>query len=73
MKESALSVGAIAADMGVSEATVRVWISRGDLPAYKLPGSSTQPIIRVKRQDYDRWLESRRTVLDTEVGVKNAH
>ena len=52
-----LSVSEIAAEMRVTDATVRVWINKKKLPAYKLPGSGAQAIIRVRREDFDRFLQ----------------
>lgn len=51
-----LTVAEIAADLHVSEGTVRVWCNTGDLANYRLPGKKNQPIIRVRREDLDRFL-----------------
>ena len=62
MSHPALTVPQIAKNLSVSEDTVRKWISSGELPGFKLPGSKRQPIYRVARSDYERFLDSRRTV-----------
>ena len=56
-KES-LTVREIAERMHVADATVRLWINTGKLPAYKLPGSGSQSIIRVSRDAFERFLKS---------------
>jgi excisionase family DNA binding protein len=56
-----LSVREIAEQMGVTDATVRVWINCGKLPAYKLPGSGAQCIIRVRREDFEQFLRIHRS------------
>lgn len=61
-KEAAsLSVKDIARQMGVTDATVRVWVNSGRLPAWKLPGSGSQWIIRVKREDFEEFLRMYRS------------
>lgn len=54
----ALSVKDIADRMSVTDATVRVWINTGKLPAYKLPGSGAQAIIRVRPEAFEQFLSS---------------
>ncbi len=56
-KSAVLGVAEIAAEMSVTDATVRVWINSGKLPAYRLPGSGSQKIIRVRRDDFERFLK----------------
>lgn len=58
MLKTALTVKEIAEQLHVTDATVRVWINTGKLPAYKLPGSGAQAIIRVKREHLERFLRS---------------
>jgi excisionase family DNA binding protein len=59
-KES-LTVREVAREMAVTDATVRVWINTGKLPAYKLPGSGAQSIIRIKRDDFEKFLRAYRS------------
>jgi excisionase family DNA binding protein len=54
----ALSVRDIAKRMSVNDATVRLWINTGKLPAYKLPGSGAQSIIRVKPEAFEQFLKT---------------
>lgn len=61
LKEKILSVREIAEEMDVTDSTVRVWINSGKLPAYKLPGSGAQSIIRVRREDFDTFLRASRS------------
>ena len=49
------SISFIAADLDVSPKSVRRYIERGDLPAYKIGGQ-----IRVSDEDYRQFLKSRR-------------
>ena len=56
-KQEVLSVAEIAAKMGVNDSTVRMWINAGKLPAYKLPGSGSQAIIRVRTDVFERFLK----------------
>jgi excisionase family DNA binding protein len=56
-----LSVKDIAEEMSVTDATVRVWINSGKLAAFKLPGSGSQLIYRIKREDFDEFLQLHRT------------
>ena len=58
VKPSVLTVAEIAQRMNVTDATVRVWINSGKLPAYKLPGSGDQAIIRVKADVFERFLKA---------------
>ena len=55
--EQRLSVGEVAAELEVSEKTVRRFISRGELPAYKIHARR----LFVLRRDLDMFIESRRT------------
>jgi excisionase family DNA binding protein len=57
-ENESLTVREIAERLSVTDATVRVWINTGKLPAYKLPGSGSQSIIRVSREAFDRFLKS---------------
>jgi excisionase family DNA binding protein len=54
-----LTVEDIANDLGVSIETVRNWIRRKKLTAYRVGRD-----YRIKRADYDRFLEERRTTDD---------
>ena len=60
IKESkhALTVREIAERMNVTDATVRIWINSGKMPAYKLPGSGAQSIIRVEAEAFERFLKT---------------
>lgn len=58
-EQPALSVSDIAKMMAVSESTVRQWIAQKRFPALRLDGSKKQPIYRVLRKDWERYLESR--------------
>ena len=50
-----LSVAEIAGSLSVAEVTVRRWLHAGDLPAVKAGRA-----FRVRRQDFERWLDERR-------------
>jgi len=56
-----LSVVDIAEEMRVEIDTVRGWIRRGDLVAYRVGNT-----YRIKREDFDKFLEARRTKKDGE-------
>jgi excisionase family DNA binding protein len=45
----------LAAHLAVSDRTIRNWISRGDLPSYKLGASR-----RIRPEDVERFLARRR-------------
>lgn len=51
----AMTVGEIMERFHVSRATVHSWLASGKLPSYRLPGKCTEPIIRVKTVDVDRF------------------
>lgn len=53
----AMCVREVAEILNVTDATVRIWINSGKLPAYKLPGSGAQSIIRIERRDFAKFLE----------------
>ena len=52
MAQTWLSVEGIAKELNVSEETVRNWIRRGQLKAYKFGRD-----FRIKREDYDAFVE----------------
>ena len=56
-----LSVEAIAKELDVKITTVRAWIRTKQLVAYKVGNT-----YRIKREDFDRFLEKRRTAQDEE-------
>ena len=56
-----LSVEAIAKELDVKITTVRAWIRTKQLAAYKVGNT-----YRIKREDFDRFLEKRRTAQDEE-------
>jgi len=56
-KES-YEVSEIAELLSVTDATVRVWINTGRLKAFKCPGSGAQCIVRVFREDLERFLKT---------------
>jgi excisionase family DNA binding protein len=56
-----LTVEDIAKDLSVSIETVRNWIRRKKLTAYRVGRD-----YRIKRLDYDRFLEERRTTDDND-------
>ena len=43
--------------LGLHPETILVWIRRGDLPAFRLPGGA----IRIRQTDLDQWLQERAT------------
>jgi putative molybdopterin biosynthesis protein len=51
-----LTVEEIAKRMKVKEFTVRAWIQKGELPAYKVGRT-----LRVKKEDFDEFLKKHRT------------
>jgi excisionase family DNA binding protein len=54
-----LSVEDIANELSVSVDTVRAWIRRKELPAYRVGRD-----YRIKRSDYNKFLEARFTLSD---------
>jgi excisionase family DNA binding protein len=56
--EQSWTVQEIANKLNVTDATVRVWINSGKLKALKLPGSGSQPIIRIEHDEFERFLKS---------------
>ncbi len=50
-----LTYGQVAERLGVSERTVRRFVSRGDLPAKRL----SDRVVRIDTTDLDRWLDTR--------------
>lgn len=61
---SYLKVGAVAAQLGVSEQAVRLWCRTGVLPAYR-PAGTRQWLVDPER--FEAWLQTRATeeVLDS--------
>ncbi len=55
-EEEFLTTEEIAKRLKVKEFTVRDWIRKGELPAYKFGKS-----YRVKKKDYEEWEKKRRT------------
>jgi excisionase family DNA binding protein len=55
-KKETYSVRDVARFMSVTPATVRIWINTGRLEAYKLPGRGSASIIRIKREQFERFL-----------------
>jgi len=51
-----LTTEEIALKLDISQETIRRYIRQGDLPAVKLRG-----VYRVKREDFEKFLENRRT------------
>jgi excisionase family DNA binding protein len=51
-----LSVQEVAAICGVSTRVVRRWIEHDHLPTHRIPGSGARGILRIDREDLDRWL-----------------
>jgi len=51
------TVQEIANRLNVTDSTVRGWINTGKLKAFKLPGSGSQPIIRVDSDEFERFLK----------------
>ena len=49
-----LSIADVARRVGSSEQTVRIWIRSGLLPGLRLPGEW-----RIRRSDFEEWLDSR--------------
>ena len=56
MEDEFLTVEEIAKQMKVKEFTVRDWIRKGELPAYKVGRT-----LRVKKADYEEFLKKHRT------------
>jgi putative molybdopterin biosynthesis protein len=56
MEEEFLTVEEIAKRMKVKEFTIRDWIRKGDLPAYKVGRT-----LRVKKEDFEEFLKKHRT------------
>jgi excisionase family DNA binding protein len=52
-----LTVADVAGNIGAHESTVRLWIKRGELKAYKF---DTRIGWRIKRRDYEEFLNRRR-------------
>lgn len=61
MEKRWLYIKDIVDDLGVHEETVRTWIKQKKLPAYRFGRD-----YRIKLEDYERFVESRRTVSDEE-------
>lgn len=55
-EKRAFSIREIQSRLGVSGSTVRMWIHTGKLAAYRLPGSSREPIYRVDTDVLERFL-----------------
>ncbi|CCH77731.1 putative phage excisionase [Nostocoides japonicum T1-X7] len=51
---SYLSLGEVAAELGITDRTVRNYVARGVLPAHRIKGSR---LIRVRRSDVDALLQ----------------
>ncbi len=51
-----LTVEEIAKKLKIKEFTIRDWIRKGELPAYKFGKT-----YRVKKKDYEEWEKNRRT------------
>jgi excisionase family DNA binding protein len=58
--KKALTVRDIAVEAGVSTDTVYNWVAKRILPAFEFPGSEKQPIIRIKREDWDKFQQGAR-------------
>jgi excisionase family DNA binding protein len=56
--ERLLSVTEVAERLGVTQRTVRNWIRKGDLVAYRLGG-----VVRISPVDLDRFIRARRIQL----------
>jgi len=59
--EDALTTAQVAALLGVSDQTIRMWISAGKLPGYRITEDSWY---RVDRQELERFAQSRGFPID---------
>jgi excisionase family DNA binding protein len=49
-----------AREAGVCRQTVRAWIADGHLRALRMPGRGSREIIRIERQEWDRFKAAKR-------------
>ncbi len=56
MEPDFLTVEEIAERLRVKVYTVRIWIRKGELPAYKVGRD-----YRIRKEDFEEWLKKRRT------------
>ena len=64
MTAKTMTVSDVAGELSVSDDTVRGWINQKRLPGYALPGSRRQPIYRVLRKDFERFLKAHQAGLN---------
>ncbi len=56
MEPDFLTIEEIAERLRVKVYTVRIWIRKGELPAYKVGRD-----YRIRKEDFEEWLKKRRT------------
>ena len=56
--ERLLTARVVAERLGLSPATVLLWIREGKLPAFRLPGGA----IRIREDELEQWLQARATM-----------
>ena len=54
-----LTVEEVADLLRVGRSTAYSWISQGLLPSIDLTGGSRRPVLRVRREDLDAWIEQK--------------
>lgn len=59
-KLTLLTISQVAKTCSVSKRTVYRWIDKANLPTHFMPGIGTRRILRVSRDDLDRWLAQHR-------------